>query len=116
MINLAQKDIAHSLSKFVVTSMGIGMLFGVVLLMIGVYRGMIAEAEVLLNDIDADLWIVQENTLGPFAESSRVHEDLKDSIKVIDGVDKTSAITFQNIQIPFNGRQVRVMSVGFNPF
>ena len=29
------------------------------------------------NDINADLWIVQEDTLGPFAESSRVHEDLK---------------------------------------
>jgi len=53
MINLAQKDIAHTLGKFLVTAMGVGMLLGIVLIMIGVYRGMITEAKVLLEDIDA---------------------------------------------------------------
>jgi len=116
MINLAQKDIAHSFSKFLVTAMGVGMLFGVVLLMIGVYRGMIVEAEILLGDMGANIWVVQENTLGPFAESSRIHEDLKDTLKVIDGIDKTSAITFQNIQIPIKNKQSRVFSVGYDPY
>lgn len=115
MINLAQKDISHTFGKFLVTAMGVGMLFGVVLLMIGVYRGMVVEAEVLLNDMAVDMWVVQENTLGPFAESSRIHEDLKDTIRVIDGVDKTTAITFQNIQLPLRHRQMRVLAVGFNP-
>ena len=100
MINLAIKDIKHSLVKFVVTAMGVGMLFGIVLIMIGVYRGMQVEAEVLLNDLKADLWIVQEDTLGPFAESSRVHRDLKDILFAINGIDKSEAITFQNIQLP----------------
>ena len=34
--------------------------------MMGVYRGMVVDAEILINDINADLWIVQEDTLGPF--------------------------------------------------
>jgi len=72
MINLAQKDVSHSLGKFLVTAMGVGLLLGIVIVMIGIYRGMIVEAEVLIDDIDADLWIVQENTLGPFAEASRI--------------------------------------------
>ena len=72
MINLAKKDISHSLGKFLVTAMGVGMLLGIVLIMMGVYRGMVVDAEILINDINADLWIVQEDTLGPFAESSRV--------------------------------------------
>ena len=115
MINLAQKDISHTWGKFIVTAMGVGMLFGVVLLMIGVYRGMVVEAEGLLKDMSVDIWVVQENTLGPFAESSRVHEDLKDTLRVIDGVDKAEAITFQNIQIPTKQRQVRAFAVGFDP-
>ncbi|HFC03351.1 MAG TPA: ABC transporter permease, partial [Nitratifractor salsuginis] len=73
MINLAYKDIAHSWLKFVVTAMGVGMLLGIVLIMMGVYRGMVIDAQVLLDDIGADLWVVQEDTLGPFAESSRIH-------------------------------------------
>lgn len=114
MINLAIKDIKHSFTKFIVTAMGVGMLFGVVLIMIGVYRGLQIEAELLLNDINADLWIVQEDTLGPFAESSRVHRDLKDIIYTVDGIDKSEAITFQNIQLPSQDKKIRVVAVGYD--
>lgn len=116
MINLAQKDIAHTLGKFLVTAMGVGMLLGLVLIMIGVYRGMMVDAEVLLTDINADLWIVQENTLGPFAEASRVHEDLKDTLRVTEGIEKSEALTFQNLQLPSVSRPIRVMAVGFDPY
>ncbi|MCW8895811.1 MAG: ABC transporter permease [Sulfurimonas sp.] len=116
MINLAARDIEHTLGKFIVTAMGVGMLLGIVLIMIGVYRGMVAEAEILLNDINADLWIVQENTMGPFAESSRVHEDLKNIIFVVDGIDKSEAMTFQNIQLPHEIKPVRVFAVGYDVY
>ncbi|WP_457744587.1 ABC transporter permease [Sulfurimonas sp.] len=116
MINLAQKEIAHTFGKFIVTAMGVGMLLGIVMIMMGVYRGMIIDAQVLLNDLDVDLWVVQENTLGPFAEASRVHEDLKNSIGVIDGVSKAEGITFQNLQLPSKNGAVRVFAVGFDPY
>jgi putative ABC transport system permease protein len=116
MINLAQKDIAHTFGKFIVTAMGVGMLLGIVLIMIGVYRGMIVDAEVLLDDLSVDLWVVQEDTLGPFAESSRLHEDLKNRLKAIEGVDKTAALTFQNIQLPQKSKQIRVVAVGYDPY
>ncbi len=118
MIHLAKEDIKHSLGKFIVTAMGVGMLLGIVLIMMGVYRGMIVDAEVLLNDLDADLWVVQENTLGPFAESSRVHEDLKETLKSIPGIDKSEAITFQSIQLPSKngGKKVRVQVVGYDVY
>jgi putative ABC transport system permease protein len=116
MINLAQKEISHTLGKFIVTAAGVGMLLGIVMIMMGVYRGMIIDAQVLLDDLDVDFWVVQENTLGPFAESSRVHEDLKNTIRVIEGVDKSEGITFQNLQLPSKNGAVRVFAVGFDPF
>jgi len=116
MINLAQKEIAHTFGKFIVTAAGVGMLLGIVMIMMGVYRGMIIDAQVLLDDLDVDFWVVQENTLGPFAESSRVHEDLKNTIRVIEGVDKSEGITFQNLQLPSKNGEVRVFAVGFDPF
>ena len=116
MINLAQKDISHTIGKFIVTAIGVGALLGIVVIMMGVYRGMVFDAQTLVNDIEADIWIVQQDTLGPFAQTSRIHEDLKDTIKVIDGVDKAGALTFQNIQIPAYPKPVRVVAVGFNPF
>jgi len=116
MINLAKKDIQHTFGTFIVTAMGVGMLLGIVLIMMGVYRGMIVDAKVLLDDLNVDLWVVQEDTLGPFAEASRVHEDLKDSVYAIDGVAKSAGLTFQNLQLPHKEKPVRVVAVGFNPF
>lgn len=116
MINLAQKDVMHTLGKFLITAMGVGMLLGIVLIMIGVYRGMIVDAQVLLDDIGADVWIVQEDTLGPFAEASRIHEDLRDTLRVIDGIKDAEALTFQNIQLPKKPQAVRVVAVGFDPY
>ena len=114
MIHLAKEDIRHTLGKFLVTAMGVGMLLGIVLIMMGVYRGMISDAEVLLEDLDVDLWIVQENTLGPFAEASRVHEDLKYTIKSLSAVDKSEAITFQNLQLPLANRKLAVLAIGYD--
>lgn len=114
MIDLAAKDIKHTLGKFLVTAMGVGMLLGIVLIMIGVYRGMMADAEALLEDINADIWIVQENTMGPFAEASRVYRDMRETIYVMQGIDKSEAITFQNIQLPHSEKPVRVVAVGYD--
>ncbi len=115
MINLAKREIEHTLGKFLVTSIGVGMLLGIVLIMIGVYRGMVIDAQVLLDDIGADLWIVQQDTLGPFAEASKLHEDLKNTIKAQKGVSVAEGITFQNMQIPTENGLVRATVVGFDP-
>lgn len=114
MINLAKEDIRHTLGKFIVTAMGVGMLLGIVLIMMGVYRGMISDAEVLLNDLNVDLWVVQDDTLGPFAEASRIHEDLKYTIKGIQAIDKSEAITFQNLQLPLADRKLAVLAIGYD--
>jgi len=114
MIHLAREDVRHTLGKFLVTAMGVGMLLGIVLIMMGVYRGMISDAEVLLKDVNVDLWVVQEDTLGPFAEASRVHEDLKYTLRNIQAIDKSEAITFQNLQLPLPNKKLAVLAIGYD--
>lgn len=114
MINLAQRDIAHSLGKFITTALGVGMLIGVVLVMLGVYRGLVHDAMIVPNDIAPDLWVVQKDTLGPFAENSRMHEDFKYSLKGFAGVKEVNPLTFQSIQIPQGVKPVRVFALGYD--
>ena len=116
MINLAYKDITHSLSKFVITAISVGVLLGIVIIMIGVYRGMVFDARVLVNDIKADIWVVQQDTFGPFAENSRVHEDLENQISYQDGIKSAEAITFQSFQMKNKYGSFKVMLVGYDPF
>ena len=55
MISLAGRDILHAWGKFIFTGVGLGLLIGVTLTMAGVYRGMVDDGKVLLDNSGADL-------------------------------------------------------------
>jgi putative ABC transport system permease protein len=115
MISLAGRDILHSSSRFVLTGLGLGLLIGVTFTMAGVYRGMIDDAKVLLDNSGADLWVVQQNTLGPYAESSSLHDDVYRDVLGQSGVAQASNVTYLTMQLQTSGRDVRAMVVGFVP-
>lgn len=112
MISLAGRDILHGWGKFVLTGVGLGLLIGVTLSMAGVYRGMIDDAEALLDNSGADLWVVQKDTLGPYAEPSSLNEDTERPIRAMAGVDRAAGVTYLTMQIAHQGKDVRVMVVG----
>ena len=115
MISLAGRDILHAWGKFVFTGVGLGLLIGVTLSMAGVYRGMVDDAKVLLANSGADLWVVQRDTLGPFAEPSSLHDDLYRGILGMPGVARAANITYLTMQVRRGERDVRAMVVGFVP-
>ena len=116
MINLAIKDIEHSFSKFIVTAISVGILLGIVIIMIGVYRGMVFDAKEFVKDLNVNIWVVQQDTLGPFAETSKIHEDLKNQISYQEGIKAAEAITFQNMQLSNDYGDFKAMVVGYDPF
>ena len=115
MISLAGRDILHTWGKFVFTGIGLGLLIGVTLTMAGVYRGMVADGKALLDNSGADLWVVQKDTLGPYAESSSIYDDLWQSVRVMPGVAEAANVTYQTMQVRQGGRDVRTMVVGIAP-
>jgi putative ABC transport system permease protein len=114
-ISLAGRDILHSWSKFVLTGIGLGLLIGVTLTMAGVYRGMVDDAKALLNNSGADLWVVQQDTQGPYAESSSIHDDVYRSLLSLPGVSRAANVTYLTMQVRLNNTDVRAMVVGFEP-
>ncbi len=115
MINLAGRDILHSWGKFVFTGIGLGLLIGVTLSMAGIYRGMVDDAKALLNNSGADLWIVQKDTLGPYAEASSLRDDVYRSLLGMPGVARAANVTYLTMQVRQGDADVRVMLVGAEP-
>ena len=118
MISLAGRDILHAWGKFAFTGVGLGLLVGVTLTMAGVYRGMVDDAKVLLDNSGADLWVVQQDTLGPYAESSSLPDDTWRSIRNLQGVARVANVTYLTMQVrtvaPTPPREVRAMVVGIS--
>ncbi len=115
MISLAGRDILHSWPKFVLTGMGLGLLIGVTLSMAGVYRGMVDDAQALLTNSGADLWVVQKDTQGPYAESSSLRDDVVHGIEGMPGVALAANVTYLNMQVQRGADEARAMVVGIDP-
>ncbi len=115
MISLAGRDILHSWGKFVFTGIGLGLLIGVTLVMAGVYRGMVDDGKALLDNSGADLWVVQKDTLGPYAESSSLNDDIYRGVLAMPGVLRAANVTYLTMQVRKGGHDVRAMVVGIAP-
>jgi putative ABC transport system permease protein len=113
MINLARRDVANHLGRYLLTGFGLGLLIGVTLTMAGVYRGMVDDAKVLLRAGGADIWVVQQDTLGPFAEPSSLPDDAYRSIEGLAGVAETGNVAYLTMQVRRSGKDVRVMVAGY---
>lgn len=113
-MNLAAKDIRHNFGRFALTTVGIGLLLMIVMGMGGIYRGLIREATLLVDNIGADLWLVQGSTRGPFAEISRVPATLEDRARAVPGVASARRFVSHTIQREHGGRPLRMVVQGLS--
>jgi len=114
-MNLALRDVRRNKLRFALTGLGVGMLLGVVIAMMGIYEGALADALRLPRAEHADLWVVQLRTFGPFAEPSRIPRDTRDLIRRMPGVAEAGAVTFQTVQAMAGGKPVRLWLEGYEP-
>jgi putative ABC transport system permease protein len=114
-MNLALRDVRHNVLRFALTALGLGLLFGMVISMTGIYEGALDDALRLPRAASPDLWVVQPRTHRPFAEPSRIPRDTRDLIRRIPGVAATGAVTFQTAQTVADGKPLRMFIEGYEP-
>jgi putative ABC transport system permease protein len=114
-MNLAFRDIRHTLGRFLLTCFGLSLLLGVVLSMIGIYRGLVDDALVLARSPGVDLWVVESATRGPFAESSRIPGDTREAVARLHGVTAAGSVTYQSVEAEHARGKLRLYVVGYEP-
>ncbi len=112
-MNLAWRDVRHNLFRFVLTCFGLGLLMTVVLAMMGIYNGLVSDALNIVKAPQADLWVVEAGTQGPFAEASKIPNDTRDAVARLHGVAQSGSITYQTIEAPFKGTALRLYVIGY---
>ena len=112
-MNLAYRDIKHNLLRFVLTNFGLSLLLGMVIIITGVYGGLIDDALRQARAANADLWVVQAGTNGPFAEASRIPGDTRELVARVYGVQTAGSVTYQSVQTALNGKPLRLYVIGY---
>ena len=113
-MNLATKDIGHNLGRFSLTALGIGLLLMIVMGMGGIYRGLVQEATLIVDRVGADIWIVQKDTRGPFAEMSRIPRNLEDRVLPVPGVETSFGFVSYTVQRSYKGKPLRLTLQGLD--
>lgn len=114
-MNLAYRDIRHNSGRFALTCVGLGLLLGVVMAMIGIYRGLVTDALTIARAPAIDLWVVEANTRGPFAAASRIPGGTREAIARIAGIEATGSITYQTVEAEHRGAKLRLYVIGYEP-
>lgn len=113
-MNLAMKDLRRQKVSFSATALGLGLLFAIVLAMGGIYRGLVEDATLLVDHLGADIWVVQRDTRGPFAERSTVPPGLEDRLRAQAGVASARSFSTATIQRIIGARNLRMTVVGLS--
>jgi putative ABC transport system permease protein len=113
-MNLAFRDIRHRPARFALSCIGVGLLLTLVLSYAGIYHGFVHEALAIIDNTSADVWVVQRDTRGPFAEQSRLPEDTRYQLAIVPGVAMASPYIFYTIQREWQGRPLRFGVVGYD--
>jgi len=112
-MNLAWRDVRHNLFRFILTCLGLGLLMTVVLAMMGIYNGLVSDALNIVKAPQADIWVVESGTQGPFAEASKIPGDTRNAVARLHGVAQAGSITYQTIEAPFGGAVLRLYVIGY---
>jgi putative ABC transport system permease protein len=113
-MNLAVRDIRRHPGRFALSCIGVGLLLTLVLSYSGIYNGFVFEALTLIDKAGADIWVVQRDTRGPFAEQSRISEDIRYRLAIVPGVAVASPYVAYTIQREWRGRSLRFVLVGYD--
>ncbi len=113
-MNLAIRDVRFNLGRFLLTAVGLGLLLMIVMGMGGIYKGIEEDAVLLIDELNADLWIVQSDTRGPFAELSRLPANVEDRAWAVPGVASARRFVTHTVQREYQGRSIRISIVGLS--
>lgn len=111
-MNLAVRDVRYNIGRFLLTAVGLGLLLMIVMGMGGIYAGIVADATLLVDQVESDLWIVQRDTRGPFAELSRLPSSVEDRARAVPGVADARRFVTHTIQRNHRGKPLRMTIVG----
>ncbi|GBE43856.1 FtsX-like permease family protein [bacterium BMS3Bbin10] len=112
-MNLAYRDVRHNVGRFLLASVGLSLLMAVVLSMMGIYNGIVVDALAIVRAPQADVWVVESGTRGPFAEASRIPGDTREAIARLSGVTFAGSVTYQTVESEYRGGKIRLFVIGY---
>lgn len=110
MVDLARKILLHDKTRFAITVSGVAFAVTLVFVQIGLFEGLMFNASVTIERIDADLWITARNT--PNVDFSNAFpENLVQRVRSVPGVTRADnlIVWFGRVSLPSGANENAVV-------
>lgn len=111
-MNLMVKYVRYRKVRFILAALGLGLLLSIVVAMGGMEGGMIRDATVFAESTQADVWVSQQDSGGPFAGQSGLARATVEEVAAVAGVAQASPLIFGSHTVPEDEGFSRVVIVG----
>jgi putative ABC transport system permease protein len=101
MVDLATRSLLHDKLRFFITVSGVAFAVTLVFVQVGLFLGLMDNASLTINQIDADLWITSRNT--PNVDFAHTFpETYVKRVRSIDGIQRADnlIVAFMNVNLP----------------
>src|SRR5580704_11260746 len=110
MVDLALKTLLHDKVRFLITVAGVAFAVTLILVQTGLFVGILDNATVTIEHLDADLWVTSKNT----PNLDFVHqfpESYVNRIRDTEGVLRADnlILTFVNVSLPTGAEETAVI-------
>lgn len=116
MVDLALKTLLHDKLRFAITVAGVAFAVMLVVIQVGMFFGILSNASVTIERLDADLWVTAHNT--PNVDFAHLYPDnASDRVRSVPGVERADnlLVAFMTISLP-SGAQETLLLYGLEDF
>lgn len=106
MVSLARKNLFHDRLRFVITVSGVAFAVTLVFVQVGLFLGILDNASITIEKLDADLWVTSKNT--PNVDFAQTFSDNSlQRVRSIPGVAKADnlIVWFMTIALPSGAQE-----------
>ncbi|MGH9276654.1 MAG: ABC transporter permease, partial [Acidimicrobiales bacterium] len=116
MTNIAWKNLAGERTRFAISVAGVAFAVLLIIILRGLYSGIIADATRYVRTSGADLWVAQEGTPADFLQSRTVLP-MTDEPKIarVPGVQQVSPLLSRPVGLTLNGKDTDLFLLGVSP-
>src|SRR5215467_7988378 len=100
-VDLATKSLLHDKLRFLITVSGVAFAVTLVFVQVGLFLGLLDNASITIEHLDADLWVTSHNTANvDFAKT--FPDTYVERLRSIPGVERADnlIVWFMNIALP----------------
>jgi putative ABC transport system permease protein len=116
MIDVALRMLLHDRAKLIITVVGVAFSVGLVLVQVGLFRGILANATVSIEQADADIWVTSRQT--PNIDFPHYFpESYVDRVRSVDGVERADnlLVVYVGMQLPNGAEETVLVYAADNP-